>query len=196
VRTRIFAAIDLAIGLLTIIVQFVATGRLMARFGVGPADRVSPAAAPALHGALEAATRALSGRPLALFCGRRPGLYAALENTRPPSLVLAADVASMTPGAIAFTTARSASLAVAGWALLGKFAPRDVLILCELAARFAADTVDQKGIDGLVNGVGVLVRTMGERLRPLQTGFVRQYGLSIVAGAVALLAWFLSRGGF
>jgi NADH-quinone oxidoreductase subunit L len=64
------------------------------------------------------------------------------------------------------------------------------------AARFAADTVDQKGIDGLVNGVGVLVRTMGERLRPLQTGFVRQYGLSIVAGAVALLAWFLSRGGF
>ena len=63
------------------------------------------------------------------------------------------------------------------------------------AARFAADTVDQKGIDGLVNGVGVLVRTAGERLRPLQTGFVRQYGLGIVAGAVALLAWFLSRGG-
>jgi NADH-quinone oxidoreductase subunit L len=56
--------------------------------------------------------------------------------------------------------------------------------------------VDQKGIDGLVNGVGVLVRTVGERLRPLQTGFVRQYGLGIVAGAVALLAWFLSRGGF
>ena len=64
------------------------------------------------------------------------------------------------------------------------------------AARFAADTVDQKGVDGLVNGVGVLVRTVGERLRPLQTGFVRQYGLGIVAGAVALLAWFLSRGGF
>jgi NADH-quinone oxidoreductase subunit L len=64
------------------------------------------------------------------------------------------------------------------------------------AATFAADTVDQKGIDGAVNGVGVLVRTVGERLRPLQTGFVRQYGLGIVAGAVALLAWFLSRGGF
>jgi NADH-quinone oxidoreductase subunit L len=64
------------------------------------------------------------------------------------------------------------------------------------AARFAADTVDQKGIDGLVNGVGVLVRLAAERLRPLQTGFVRQYGLGIVAGAVALLAWFLSRGGF
>jgi NADH-quinone oxidoreductase subunit L len=65
----------------------------------------------------------------------------------------------------------------------------------EAAARFAAGPVDQKGIDGLVNGVGVLVRTLGERLRPLQTGFVRQYGLAIVLGAVALLAWFLSRGG-
>jgi NADH-quinone oxidoreductase subunit L len=65
----------------------------------------------------------------------------------------------------------------------------------EAAARFTAGTVDQRGVDGLVNGVGVLVRTLGERLRPLQTGFVRQYGLGIVAGAVALLAWFLSRGG-
>jgi len=66
----------------------------------------------------------------------------------------------------------------------------------QAAARFTDQTVDQKGVDGLVNGLGVLVRTVGERLRPLQTGFVRQYGLGIVLGAVALLAWFLSRGGF
>ena len=64
------------------------------------------------------------------------------------------------------------------------------------AARFAAGTVDQKGVDGLVNGLGVLVRSIGERLRPLQTGFVRHYGLGIAAGVVALLAWFLSRGAF
>jgi AAA family ATP:ADP antiporter len=37
VRTRIFATIDLAIGILTIAVQFFATGRLIARFGTGPA---------------------------------------------------------------------------------------------------------------------------------------------------------------
>ncbi len=42
VRTRIFAAIDLSIGLLTIIVQFFATGRLIARFGVGPAVAALP----------------------------------------------------------------------------------------------------------------------------------------------------------
>ena len=64
------------------------------------------------------------------------------------------------------------------------------------AARLAAGPVDQKGIDGLVNGVGVLVRTIGEHLRPLQSGFVRNYGVSILVGAVALLAWFLSRGGW
>lgn len=42
VRTRIFAMIDLATGILTIIIQCVATGRLMARFGVGPAAGVLP----------------------------------------------------------------------------------------------------------------------------------------------------------
>ncbi len=42
VRTRIFATIDLAIGVLTIIVQCFATGRLIARFGVGPAAAFLP----------------------------------------------------------------------------------------------------------------------------------------------------------
>jgi len=42
VRTRIFAAVDLAVGLLTLAVQFVATGKLIARFGVGPAMALLP----------------------------------------------------------------------------------------------------------------------------------------------------------
>jgi len=42
VRTRIFASIDLAVGLLTILVQFLATGRLIERFGVGPAAALLP----------------------------------------------------------------------------------------------------------------------------------------------------------
>ena len=41
-RTRIFASIDLAIGMLTIAVQFFATGRLIARFGVGRAAAALP----------------------------------------------------------------------------------------------------------------------------------------------------------
>ena len=42
VRTRIFASIDLSIGILTIVVQFFATGRLIARFGVGRAAAAVP----------------------------------------------------------------------------------------------------------------------------------------------------------
>jgi AAA family ATP:ADP antiporter len=42
VRTRIFATIDFAIGILTIIVQCLATGKLIARFGVGPAAGFLP----------------------------------------------------------------------------------------------------------------------------------------------------------
>ena len=42
VRTRIFATVDLAVGVLTIFVQFMATGKLIARFGVGPALALLP----------------------------------------------------------------------------------------------------------------------------------------------------------
>jgi AAA family ATP:ADP antiporter len=41
-RTRIFAGIDLTVGILTILVQFLATGRLLERFGVGRAAAFLP----------------------------------------------------------------------------------------------------------------------------------------------------------
>ena len=42
VRTRIFATVDLVVGLLTLVVQLVATGKLIERFGVGPALALLP----------------------------------------------------------------------------------------------------------------------------------------------------------
>lgn len=42
VRTRIFATIDLTVGILTILVQFLATGRLIERHGVGRAAALLP----------------------------------------------------------------------------------------------------------------------------------------------------------
>lgn len=42
VRTRIFASIDLAIGVLTLALQFFATGRLISRFGAGSAAALLP----------------------------------------------------------------------------------------------------------------------------------------------------------
>ena len=42
VRTRMFASIDLAVGLLTVAVQFFATGKLIERFGIGAAVAFLP----------------------------------------------------------------------------------------------------------------------------------------------------------
>jgi NADH-quinone oxidoreductase subunit L len=66
----------------------------------------------------------------------------------------------------------------------------------KLGAAWLAFRFDARGIDGAVEGVGALTRRVAGWLRPLQTGFVRSYGLAIVAGSVGLLAWFLSRGAF
>ena len=55
VRTRMFASIDLAVGLLTIVVQFVATGKLIERFGVSAALAVLPFVFAAGFAALAAA---------------------------------------------------------------------------------------------------------------------------------------------
>jgi NADH-quinone oxidoreductase subunit L len=63
----------------------------------------------------------------------------------------------------------------------------------EALARFSAVVVDNKIIDGAVNGVAKLARGTGSGLRRIQTGFVRQYALGIVIGAVALLAYMLTR---
>jgi len=62
----------------------------------------------------------------------------------------------------------------------------------ESFARLAA-VFDTKVIDGAVNGVARLARGVGGGLRRIQTGFVRQYALGIVVGAVALLAYMLTR---
>ena len=63
------------------------------------------------------------------------------------------------------------------------------------AANWTAFVVDSQIVDGAVNGVGQAVRGLGRALRPLQTGFVRSYGVGIAAGAIALLIWLLARGG-
>jgi len=56
-----------------------------------------------------------------------------------------------------------------------------------------AGTFDKRGIDGAVNGVAGVTGWVGHQARRLQTGMVGLYALSILAGAVALLAWFVIR---
>ncbi|RZU51508.1 NADH dehydrogenase subunit L [Krasilnikovia cinnamomea] len=50
---------------------------------------------------------------------------------------------------------------------------------------------DNKGIDGVVNGIAASVGGSSGRLRRLQTGFVRSYALSMLTGAVVVVGAFL-----
>jgi NADH-quinone oxidoreductase subunit L len=52
--------------------------------------------------------------------------------------------------------------------------------------------LDNKGIDGAVNGLAASVGGSSGRLRRLQTGFVRSYALSILTGAVLVVGAFLA----
>ena len=47
--------------------------------------------------------------------------------------------------------------------------------------------VDGKGVDGAVGGMAALVGGFSARLRRLQTGFVRSYALTMLAGVVVVL---------
>jgi NADH-quinone oxidoreductase subunit L len=52
--------------------------------------------------------------------------------------------------------------------------------------------LDNRGIDGLVNGLAAAVGGGSGRLRRLQTGFVRSYATSILTGALLVVAAFLA----
>jgi NADH-quinone oxidoreductase subunit L len=52
--------------------------------------------------------------------------------------------------------------------------------------------VDNKGVDGLVNGTAALLGGSSGRLRRLQTGFVRSYAMSMLGGTVLLVAALLA----
>jgi NADH-quinone oxidoreductase subunit L len=50
---------------------------------------------------------------------------------------------------------------------------------------------DSRGVDGIVNGLAATIGGTSGRLRRLQTGFVRSYALSMLIGAVLLVAGLL-----
>jgi hypothetical protein len=59
-------------------------------------------------------------------------------------------------------------------------------------AEVTAFSVDSKVVDGAVNGVGRMVRNAGDWARPLQTGFVRNYGVLFLAGALVVVIWLVA----
>ena len=61
-------------------------------------------------------------------------------------------------------------------------------------AETLAQPVDQGVIDGAVNGVAAVVTGVGARVRKIQTGYVRNYALTLLSGATVVLFVFLVRG--
>jgi NADH-quinone oxidoreductase subunit L len=60
-------------------------------------------------------------------------------------------------------------------------------------AAFLAVTIDQRTIDGAVNGVAELVGTSARSGRRLQSGLVRSYALGVLGGAVLIVAFLVFR---
>ncbi|MBV9142213.1 MAG: NADH-quinone oxidoreductase subunit L [Pseudonocardiales bacterium] len=52
--------------------------------------------------------------------------------------------------------------------------------------------VDNKGVDGVVNGTAALLGGTSGRLRRLQTGFVRSYALGMLGGSIVVIALLLA----
>jgi NADH-quinone oxidoreductase subunit L len=52
--------------------------------------------------------------------------------------------------------------------------------------------LDNRGVDGVVNGTAALLGGSSGRLRRLQTGFVRSYALSMLFGSVLVVAALLA----
>jgi len=61
------------------------------------------------------------------------------------------------------------------------------------AAAFLAVNVDQRTIDGAVNGVAAVVGAAASRGRRLQTGLVRTYAVGVLGGAVLIVAFLVYR---
>jgi NADH-quinone oxidoreductase subunit L len=61
-------------------------------------------------------------------------------------------------------------------------------------AEISAFGVDLPLIDGAVNGIAALFIGLGQRLRPIQTGYVRNYAALLFTGAIVVVAWLLAGG--
>jgi NADH-quinone oxidoreductase subunit L len=74
-------------------------------------------------------------------------------------------------------------------ALYDRVIVRPLYALCVMLAQ----AFDPRVVDGIVNGVGRAVAAWGAGLRRLQSGYVANYALTMLAGAVLVVAFFLAR---
>ena len=51
---------------------------------------------------------------------------------------------------------------------------------------------DKKYVDGAVNQIGKTTIRLGAMMRPLQSGYMRNYAIGITIGGLALLIWIIA----
>jgi hypothetical protein len=144
------------------------------RHQISAADRLVAPRAPEVRGPLEAAASLLGARPHATFLVERPGALIELENTRPAALIVPAGFGSLPLGARNFLAARALDQLSRGWALVGKFAPRDVGILLELACRFAGGQPPALGLPAA--RAGAFLSAMARGVPPVLAARVASLG--------------------
>jgi NADH-quinone oxidoreductase subunit L len=59
--------------------------------------------------------------------------------------------------------------------------------------RWLNESFDLRVIDGIANGLGNTTKAFASRLRLLQTGYVRNYALSVFVGVLLILTYFIFR---
>jgi NADH-quinone oxidoreductase subunit L len=127
--------------------------------------------------------------------GAQPEFHGHLSHTQATAATLAVVVLGAGFAWWLFNTGTDEAPAPAAWPVrmaradLGGEAVNRGLF--EAPGRFAARAsvaVDARGVDGVVNGLSAAVGGTSSRLLRLQTGFVRSYALSILSGAVIVVA--------
>ena len=78
------------------------------------------------------------------------------------------------------------------WAILNKYFVDEAynfwfVKLGKKLANWLWITFDERGIDGIVNGVGAFAAWSGQRIRKVQNGYVRSYAFSMVTGILLIL---------
>jgi hypothetical protein len=151
----------------------------LGRHRVGVADRLLAPRAPEIGEPLEAAATLLSARPHAAFLTDRPGAQVEIENTRPPALIIPSAVALLPLGARRFLAVRALDQLARGWALVGRFSPRDIGILLELACRFAGGQPPALGLPAA--RAGAFLSALAQGVPPVLAAQVTSLGPAAAA---------------
>jgi NADH-quinone oxidoreductase subunit L len=145
----------------------------------------------------------LTGEPLLRFLGGAFLATDARAAAHPPTAILLGVSVAAALGGIMLGWRLHRDRRDAGWGALGRFLEerwyvdalydRAIVRPGHALARWCAGPVDIGVIDATVNGVGRDMLSLGRVARRLQTGYARQYALSVLVGTVLILVFWMLR---